>query len=101
MTDVISLIRVKNMIISSECGFETVFIRINGILHLLFSQNKFLALQSWYMTPHKKWVIEITLNGGVITADYAKKHRWINVLSCLESALYDCKNKTIEFDDTE
>jgi len=53
------------------------------------------------MTPQKKWVIEITLNGGVILMDYAKKPRWEAVLTCLESVLYDCKNHAVEFEDVD
>ena len=67
--------------------FESVAIRIGGVLHLWFDRTKLLGVQSWVKTGRRQFFIELTMDGGVITSDYDTEEKWKAILSQLQSVL--------------
>lgn len=67
--------------------FESIAIRIGGVLHLWFDRSKLLGVQSWVKTGRRQFFIELTMEGGVITSDYDTQEKWETILSQLQAVL--------------
>jgi len=75
------------MKVTGVTAFDQLKIRINDVLHLSLSLNKFVGLQSWQFESRQSYFIELTLEGGVITTEYDSFELWKQVLVELDSLL--------------
>lgn len=72
--------------ISVEQDFDTIRVKINGVLHCLIDQEKLLGVQSW-LRKGKKYVIEYSMEGGNITCEYDDAAKWKAILAELDKIL--------------
>lgn len=75
------------MNVTGAVAFDQLKIRINDILHLSLSLDKFVGLQSWQFESRQSYHIELTLEGGVITTEYDSFELWKQVLLELDKLL--------------
>jgi hypothetical protein len=73
--------------ITSELVHDRIKIRINGNLHLSLKPSRFLGMQAWRILREQRWIIEYTMEGGVITTDYDSPEKWRAILAELDNVL--------------
>lgn len=74
--------------------FEGIAVRIDGALHLWFDRRKLLGIQSWQSVGRCQFFIEITLEGGAITADYDSREKWMAILTGLEPIVLNRRERS-------
>lgn len=67
--------------------FESIAIRIEGVLHLWIDRRKLLGVQSWVKTGRRQFFIEFGMEGGNITSDYDTREKWETILKGVEAVL--------------
>lgn len=67
--------------------FESIVIRIGGVLHLWIDRQRLLAVQSWVKTGRRQFFIEFVMEGGTVTSDYDSIAKWEAILAGMESVL--------------
>lgn len=72
----------KEAIFTDLSDPTSVCILINGIIHLKFSKEKYLGLQSWYVS-NADFKIEIYLAGNIIKTEYNSLEKWKTVLNII------------------
>jgi major membrane immunogen (membrane-anchored lipoprotein) len=68
--------------------YNALVVSFGDVTHLRFNHARYIGHQSWRAGyGDKKFVIEITLDGGVITCDYDREDKWKAVLKGLDDTL--------------
>ena len=71
-----------------EMRYNALRISFGGITHLRLDMTKYVAHHSWRQGyGNKKFVIEFTMDGGVICCDYDREDKWKAILKGLDDAL--------------
>jgi hypothetical protein len=73
------------MQVDLRLSFDKATISFNGVPHLIFTISKFVGLQTWRCSD--RYVLELTLAGGVITLEYDTLEKLTTVLAKIEQAL--------------
>lgn len=68
--------------IADNSGATSVCISINGIQHLKFLKEKYIGLQSWYVSKND-FKIEIYLEGTTILLEYNSLEKWQAILKII------------------
>lgn len=67
---------------SNEC----IKVYINDLLHLAFSREELIGVQSWFKGgAARMYYIQITLKGSCITCEYDDREKWAAVLAALDN----------------
>ena len=74
--------------VTVQMRYNALTVSFGDITHLRLDVTKYLGHQSWRQGyGNKKFVIEITMAGGIITCDYDREDKWKEVLDGLDKAL--------------
>jgi hypothetical protein len=74
--------------IEVKVHYDALTISFGGVTHLRLNVTKYLGHHSWRQGyGNRKFVIEFTMAGGVITTDYDREDKWKEILDGLDKAL--------------
>lgn len=78
---------VKSEKITIEMGFDSLKIRISGLLHIYIIRSQFLGFQSWKWSDQNKYGIDFELKDGSILCEYDDGDRFATILNLLDKSL--------------